>query len=562
MSNINNARQGVRNIPEICFQQGLTKAVICPGSRNAPLILSFTLHPELDCLSITDERSAGYFALGMTQTTGNPVALVCTSGTAVLNFAPAIAEAYYQNLPLVVFTADRPKEWIDQADGQTIRQTEIYRNYIKQSFELSLETCHADDLWHFNRVVSQAIDTAVQYPAGPVHINIPLREPLYTPLPDEFKIPGIIKTLGGKPLLHSDEYSSLINKWNKAEKKMLVLGMFKKDEKLNALAQEMTKRTDTLVVAENISNVAGEDVIYAPEPLIALLTDDEKLHYKPDLVISIGEGLVSKRLKQYLRAFPPSEQWYVSTSGNYTDTFKSLSLKINANPVDFLEKLIGENPSSNELVYEGLKQKNRNLADLHLEYLSRVGLNDFRVIHEVLSGIPEGSAVHLANSAPVRYAQLSPSRGGLTYFSNRGTSGIDGCISTAAGCAYISGKPVFVVSGDLAFIYDSNALWHKYSHLNLKIVVINNNGGNIFSLIDSGSEMDRARMYFETPHQVKIKALAEAYGAGYLDCTDVSDLKEKMQVLARTQGICILEIKTDAKQNTKVFKEYYQFIKH
>lgn len=194
MSNTTIARQGIRNIPEICRLHGLTTAIICPGSRNAPLILSFTQHAAIDCISITDERCAGYIALGMSQMNADPVAVVCTSGTAVLNLAPSVAEAYYQNLPLIIFTADRPKEWIDQADGQTIRQNDIFKNYIKHSFELPLETVHPDDLWYFNRTVSQAIDTALKFPAGPVHINVPLREPLYTPLPVEFNIQSISKT--------------------------------------------------------------------------------------------------------------------------------------------------------------------------------------------------------------------------------------------------------------------------------------------------------------------------------------------------------------------------------
>lgn len=558
MSNSYNARQGVRNIPEICIRHGLRKAVICPGSRNAPLILSFTKHPLIDNISMTDERSAGYFALGMSQLNGDPVAIVCTSGTAVLNIAPAVSEAFYQNLPLIVFTADRPKEWIDQADGQTIRQTEIFRNYVKQSFEVPLETVHADDLWFFNRTVSQALDTALKFPAGPVHINIPLREPLYTPLPEEFLIPAIIGTIPNSSEINQETQDNFHGKWNNYGKKMIICGITRPNEALAEQLIKLSARTDTVVIAENLSNVTGEEIIYAPEPLIATFTDNEKPGFRPDLLITIGEGIVSKRLKQYLRAFPPAEQWHIGTSANYTDTYKTLSAILNVNPANFFKEIVSQPEIAS---YEGLKAKNKNQALLHAEYLLKTGLNDIRVVHDVLNEIPEHSIVHLSNSTAVRLAQLSPTRSGITYFCNRGTSGIDGCTSTAAGSAFISEKQVFLISGDLAFIYDSNALWNNFPQLNLKIVVINNNGGNIFSLIESGPEMDKARKYFVTPHNVKIKALTEAYGAGYLECCRIDDLSEAMKSLSEFKGTCILEIKTDARLNTKVYKEYYQYIK-
>jgi 2-succinyl-5-enolpyruvyl-6-hydroxy-3-cyclohexene-1-carboxylate synthase len=513
----------------------------------------------VDCLSITDERSAGYFALGMAQLHAEPVAVVCTSGTAVLNLAPCVAEAYYQNLPLVIFTADRPKEWIDQADGQTIRQNDIFRNYIKQSFELPLETTHDDDLWYFNRMLSQAIDTAKNYPSGPVHINIPLREPLYVPLPEDFDIPAIPQSAPALNLLQSDSMKAFAQKWEKAKKKMILFGILRKNETLQKLAVELAQREDTLVVAENLSNIADYNIIYAPERLVASLLDEEKTDFHPDLIITVGEGTISKRLKQYLRINKPAEHWHIGP-GQYTDTYKSLSAVIQADPVTFLSEL-HQHPPITENKFASVKNKTLRLAELHEEFASAPGLSDLRVIHKILSVIPDNSIVHLANSTPVRYAQLSPSREFITYFANRGTSGIDGCISTAAGSAYRSQKQVFIISGDLAFIYDSNALWNNHPQLNLKIVVLNNNGGNIFSLIESSPEMDKARMYFETPHKVKIKSLTEAYGAGHLECSGLDELDSKMEELTRWNGTCVLEIKTDPKTNTRVYKEYYQFIK-
>jgi 2-succinyl-5-enolpyruvyl-6-hydroxy-3-cyclohexene-1-carboxylate synthase len=560
MSTSFSARQGIKNLPEICFHHGLKQMVICPGSRNAPLIISFTAHPSMECLSITDERSAGYFAMGMAQYSGKPVGVVCTSGTAILNLAPAVSEAFYQNIPLIVFTADRPKEWIDQSDGQTIRQTEIFKNYIKQSFELPLETAHPDDLWLFNRTVSQAIDTATTFPAGPVHINIPLREPLYTPLPEDYQIKNIISTAPVSAKLTGESEAVLLNKWNSFPRKMLVFGMGAKNEQLNAIAQELSHRNDTVVFAENLSNISGEEIIFSSEPLMAALSEDEKLQFQPDLLITLGEGIVSKRLKQYLRAFPPQEHWHIASSAHYTDTFKSLSTIIRSKPVDILSILAETEPNST-FDFGSLKEKSKKIRSLHKQFLSKVGLMDIRLMDEILSAVPADSVVHLANSTPVRYAQLSPSRHELTCYSNRGTSGIDGCVSTALGSAFVSGKNTFVITGDLAFIYDSNALWNDYLKTDLKIIVVNNNGGNIFSLIDASSEMEKAKRFFTTPHRVKIKSLAEAYGVPYLECIDILKLNELVKQMASIKGTCLLEVKTDAAQNTKTFKEYYQFIK-
>lgn len=560
MSSSYSARQGIKNLPEICFQHELKQVVICPGSRNAPLIISFTAHPSMKCLSITDERSGSYFALGMAQYSGKPVGVVCTSGTAVLNLAPAVSEAFYQNIPLIIFTADRPKEWIDQSDGQTIRQTDIFNNYIKQSFELPLETAHPDDLWFFNRTVSQAIDTATSFPAGPVHINIPLREPLYTPLPEHYQLKNIIAAAPVSTILSRESEADLLDKWNSFPRKMLIFGMGAKNEQLNALAQELSQRSDTVVFAENLSNIAGEDIIYASEPLMATLSDDEKQQIQPDLLITIGDGIVSKRLKQFLRVFPPQEHWHIASSAHYTDTFKSLSTIIRSKPLDVLS-LVAETKQGDFQDYLTLKEMNKKIRLLHKEFISKAGMVDLRVMDEILSSVPADSVVHLANSTPVRYSQLSPSHSELTYYSNRGTSGIDGCVSTALGSAFVSGKTTFVVTGDLAFIYDSNALWNDYLKSDLKVIVVNNKGGNIFSLIDTSSEMDKSKRFFTTPHQVKIKSLAEAYGVEYLECTEIENLAEMVKQMASTKGTIVLEMKTDAAQNTKTFKDYYQFIK-
>jgi len=369
MAETYHSRQGVRDIPDICLEHGITHVILCPGSRNAPLILSFTKNSSIECLSITDERSAGYFALGIAQYSQKPVVIVCTSGTAALNIAPAIAEAFYQRIPLVVFTADRPHEWIDQADGQTIRQKNIFSNYCKASFEVPVETAHADDLWLFNRTISQALDTAVQFPAGTVHINIPLREPLYGALPAEYSNPRIIKSASGFPVLSSQEIERFKATWQTYDKKLIVFGIHPKNETLNSLANLLAERSDTAIIAENLSNISGPRIIYAPEPLLASFSDDEKKEFQPELLITVGDSIVSKRIKQYLKVYQPKEHWHISSSSDYIDTFKSLNAILKTDAATFLNELLETEISSASTYSNLFFGKRTAMAMHHTEYI-------------------------------------------------------------------------------------------------------------------------------------------------------------------------------------------------
>ncbi|MDP1622469.1 MAG: 2-succinyl-5-enolpyruvyl-6-hydroxy-3-cyclohexene-1-carboxylic-acid synthase [Bacteroidales bacterium] len=561
MADIYHSRQGVRDIPDICLQHGITRVILCPGSRNASLILSFARYSSIECLSITDERSAGYFALGIAQYSQEPVAVVCTSGTAALNLAPSMAEAFYQHIPLVVFTADRPREWIDQADGQTIRQYKIFNNYCKASFEVPVKTTDSDDLWFFNRTISQAIDTAVQSPAGPVHINVPQREPLYGSLPDHNSNPRIIRSTRSLPVLSSKEIASFKTRWKKFGKKLIVFGVQHKIETLNSLAGQLAKRPDTAIIAENLSNISGPEIIYALEPFFASLNEDERKEFRPELLITVGVSIVSKRIKQFLRAYQPKEHWHISTFDDYADTFKCLTTIIKAEPAGFLNELNDTTPVKTFVYANLFREKKKVLALLHNNYISNAGFCDMKVMAEVLAATPEDGVVHLANSTPVRYAQLFQTRQDIIYYANRGTSGIDGCVSTAAGSAFASERPTLIITGDLAFIYDSNALWNNFLKPDLKVVVINNNGGSIFSLIESGSEIEEIRHFFETPHRVSIRSLAEAYGVRFIHCDDIADLKNCLTELFQAIGPVLLEIRTDQEQNIKAYKEYFHELK-
>lgn len=556
---MNHFRQGIKNIPEICYQQGVRSVIIAPGSRNAPLILAFTAHEGIECLSMTDERSAAYFALGIALQRNEPVAIVCTSGTAVLNFAPAISEANYQNLPLIVFTADRPAELIDQADGQTLRQSNIYANYIKASFDLPVDSTLDVDLQFSDRQVSHAIDLANLYPQGPVQINVPLREPIYTALPEKHSFPKVFKTLGSVILPTNEHLEKLKNQWTTFPKKMVVFGVYSKNKELNALANRLANEPDTVVIAENLTNISGDKIITRPESFFSSLSKEEKANYKPDLLITIGHSSICKQLKVFLREYQAAAHWQLESSLPYIDTYQCLDLIIPGSAIDILNKMPFGKTNSN---YADLfQEQNNHITLLHDAFVANAPLSDMSAVTSLLKMAPKDTTLHLANSTSVRWTQLFQTRGDLSYYCNRGTSGIDGSLSTAAGFAYASKQPNLFLTGDLSFIYDSNGLWNNYIGDNFKIIVLNNNGGNIFRFIGDKQLMEKSLDFFTTPHKVTIKSLVEAYGLNYLACNKDEELMDSIESLFRANKATVLEVFTDADLNTENYKGYFMNIK-
>ncbi len=555
MSNKIHFRQGIKNLPEICKQHGVKKVVIAPGSRNVPLILAFTADSDLECLSITDERSAAYIALGIAQQSKKAVALVCTSGTAALNFAPAIAEAYYQNLPLLVFTADRPNELIDQADGQTIRQSKMYANYIKSSIDLPIETTKVEVLEHSDRAISQTIDTALAYPQGPVHINVPLREPIYAELPKKHSSPKIISTAKAEQELTKESIAVFKKEWKKHKKKLVLFGIHGKDETLNKIANQLAEEPDTVVIAENLSNISGEKIISTPENFFASLDTELKPIFTPDLLITVGHSIICKQLKLFLKEYKAGTQWQLASSLPYVDSYQSLQTTIPVDAVSFFNSMpLGT--KKGEYASICLKH-NKNINYHSSAYMEKLPHSDWLTIRKFLNTVPADADIHLANSTPVRIAQLFPSKTANAYYCNRGTSGIDGSLSTAVGAAIETGKSTFFICGDLSFVYDSNGLWNKYLPDNLKIIVLNNNGGNIFRLIGDKELTKDCEEFLTTPHQINIKALTTAYGVNYLQGITEAQLNISLRDLYKSTTCTVLEVMTSAEVNTKLYESYF-----
>ncbi len=550
----------MNEIVQICLQHGITNAVISPGSRNAPLIIAFAKSPAFRCISIADERSAAYFALGMAGHLQKTVVLICTSGTAALNYAPALAEAFYQNIPLLALTADRPPEWIDQNDGQSIMQQNIYSSFIRKSYNMPVDSGTMEDRWHSRRILSEAINHTMLNGKGPVHINVPLREPLYLPQPGvKTELPSVAVT-GSRITADTSQLQSIVEKWGRYSKKLLVCGFMGKNPELNLLLGRMAENDEIAVMAENLSNLSHKEFVDRAEPFLAGLSETDKENFTPELLITIGGAVLSKGLKNYLREHKPAAHWHVDENDLFTDTYQNLTGNIRMSPLEFFSHVGGT--IKNEADYMHLvREKTVNCRKLHQKFIQKAVFSDLVAYNTIFNHLAACN-LHLANSTPVRYAQLFGSRPDILYNSNRGVSGIDGCISTAAGAATVNDQLTVLLSGDVGFIYDSNGLWNNNLPKNLRIIVFNNDGGNIFKIIQTSDEIRGIEHFFETPHNVSIKALTEAHGLEHFLACNNGELEDVLQHFFKPkERAVVLEIKTSGTISAEVFKQYFQYIR-
>nr|NQU89401.1 2-succinyl-5-enolpyruvyl-6-hydroxy-3-cyclohexene-1-carboxylic-acid synthase [Bacteroidota bacterium] len=555
-------KTGIRNLVQICYAKGLRNVILSPGSRSAPLIIAFNRYPGINCIILNDERSAAFFALGMAQQGRVPVALVSTSGSAVLNYAPAIAEAYYQQVPLLILTADRPKEWIDQAEGQSVRQKGIFDNYIKASFELPQEINDPDDQWFSDRIVSEAFIKSITGRMGPVHINIPFREPLYRTgrfTSPTFKVIEIETIISKLPDLTSKK---LAEEWNSFSKIMILTGMLQPDQKLNELIKGVSSLGDVVTLTETTSNLHADNFFPCIDRVIGSVTPDEEKRFAPGLLITFGNQVISKMVKSFLRKNRPKAHWHIDVSGTAPDSFQSLTKIIPVTPIEFFSSIY-KNLEKKEGDYRLIWQERDSRNELrHQDYLAKVKYSDLWVFDKILRHIPEGSNLQLANSTPVRYAQLFRPFKRLIYNSNRGTSGIEGCTSTAAGAAYESKIPVTLIIGDIAFLYDSNGLWNKQLPENLRIIIINNSGGGIFRFIPGPSDVQELEEFFETAHTLTGEHIVRNFDIPYFSCDEPDQLQNCLNSLYQDHGkAAVLEIRTPAEVSAETLKSYFKYLK-
>lgn len=555
-------KKNVSLLADIFVKKGLSDIIISPGSRNAPVVIAFAGKKEVNALSVIDERSAGFFALGLALQTGKAVAVSCTSGTAALNYAPAIAEAYYQKVPLLVLTADRPPEMIDHGDGQTIRQKNVFSNYIKASFELPDVINDPATLQIAEQVINRAIDQTHLPEPGPVHINVPFREPLYNTT-DEKTSGEIVLTEPPVNEVKKELIDTFARRWNKSEKILLIAGQMRPDPMLNKRLAALSALDNVVVLTETTSNLFHPNFIDCIDNVVSTITEEDAALFRPDIVVSFGGQVVSKMVKQFLRLNSPKDHWHISASGEEIDTYFSLTGFTPLKPAEFF-KLMAKQISHVKSGYSGIWQdRTKKVRKARESYLKNIPWCDFRVFEILFGQMPRESVLHLGNSTPVRYSQLFGSLQGFEYQSNRGVSGIDGQVSTAAGYASRSSHLNILVTGDLGFLYDSNGLMNHNLTSNLKIIVINNGGGGIFRFISGPDTSPYLEQFFEGKHNWKAEKIAEAFDVTYFKAENETSLKKALPGFfdRKLKRPALLEIFTPAETNAKILKNYFSHLK-
>lgn len=562
--------QPLYDIAEICYRKGIENAVLCPGSRCAPLTLAFVRHGKIKTRTISDERSAGFIALGIAQQTNKPVVLICTSGSAAYNFAPAIAEAFYQQIPLLIITADRPQEWIGQLDGQTINQQSIYGTHVKRSFQLR-DDVHTDNTWSINRDVNEAVNSCTAWPNGPVHLNVSLREPLYPQDGENITFTKDVRTIdppATKRHLPTRLIQELAGRLQASNRILLVAGQQDLSINLIAALHNFTSIYRTPLIGEVISNMhALPSRIIHSDVILGSTNEQLKESLRPDLLITFGKSVLSRNLKQFLRKYKPHEHWHVENGlDQIKDPFQSVTKTIAAIPEDFFNLLAKSvDAKKDQNYYDRWMNIDQRATEAVADFFSARNEGEFQFMYDVMTEVPDHAVLHLSNSMTVRYANLiglSNKKKGIQVFANRGTSGIDGCTSTAVGHALSSDSLHVLVTGDMAFFYDRNAFWHNYEIPNLRIVVLNNHGGAIFGMIDGPQGLPESDEYFVTRQARTAEALASEYGFGYTKLSSTSEARGKLESFLRPGGTTrILEFETTAREAQKVFFDFKEKMK-
>lgn len=541
-----------QSIIQICLAKGITTIIISPGSRNAPLTIGFASNPAFQCYSIADERTAAFFALGIAQQTKQPVALICTSGSALLNYYPAFAEAFYSQIPMIVISADRPQSKIDIGDGQTIRQENVFLNHSLYNANLHEDVSEENDL-----KINEAINTAV-LKRGPVHINAPFEEPLYETVTELSVSPFISASANTTQTSSIENASEFATIWNNSTRKMILVGVNEPNSVSKETIDAFAKDESVVVLTETTSNLYHPSFINNIDTIITPFTAEDFEAFQPEILVTFGGMVVSKRIKAFLRKYKPKHHWHIDTLRAY-DTFGALSQHFELHPNVFFDEFLPLTNKTKSDYFEKLDAIKKFRKLKHEDYLSKIPFSDFKFFEKLIPRLPKNSQLQISNSSAIRYAQLIDVDPSIEVYCNRGTSGIDGSTSTAIGAAVANNKPTVFITGDIGFLYDSNALWNNYIPKDFKIILINNGGGGIFRILPGHEETPVFNTFFETSHCHTAEHLAKMFGLEYSIAHDESSLDNALTTLFnQNDKPSILEVFTPTLDNNKILLQYFK----
>jgi 2-succinyl-5-enolpyruvyl-6-hydroxy-3-cyclohexene-1-carboxylate synthase len=571
-----------QQVIQLCAAKGVLHVVISPGSRNAPLTIGFASHPEIKTYSIVDERCAAFFALGMAQELQQPVAVVCTSGSALLNYYPAVAEAYYSKIPLVVISADRPKHLIDVGDGQTIRQENVFENHIlyaanlkqdiaenKERFSggINMPSFIQDKLLDITEAridrnqeqINKAINVAIKK-NGPVHINVPFAEPLYHTQEGFTEEITVIAPVNKVDILDQENFTVFLDDWNSSKKRIVLIGVNPPNKIEQEFLDCLANDSATVVFTESTSNTHHPNFFPGIDKIIAPLNDDELSDLQPDILLTIGGLIVSKKIKVFLRNYKPKSHYHVGEN-NAFDTFFCLKYHFKVSENCFFKNVLAKKYTI-ESAYQKKWLATKSIrTEKHNEYLNELPFSDFKAFEVILSKLHKDLILHLSNSSTIRYVQLFDANPSVIQYCNRGTSGIDGSTSTAIGHAAVSNKQNLLITGDLSFFYDSNALWNTNIPNNFRIIVINNSGGGIFRILPGDKNSNNFETYFETTHNLTAEHLCKMYGIEYRYVSDEGALTNELDsFFIASNSPKLLEVFTPRTTNDKLLSGYFRYL--
>ena len=562
---VTSSKINVQLIVQQCYEQGMKHVVCSPGSRNAPLVIAFDEHPEIQCTVIHDERSAAFFALGMAQQLDQPIGIVCTSGSAALNYYPAIAEAFYQCVPLVVLTADRPTEWINQGDGQTIVQSNVFGKHVRYSANFSEHAQTSTEQWYIQREISTAFAEGATHWKGPIHFNIAFNEPLYKTEAFKKHPSKKITLVHSRFQFSNPQQQATINALG-LPKKMVICGQLNEDPALLEQLKIFATDSSVVVLVENTSNLVDPKFVHCIDRTLNSIDELLEADYAPDLLITIGGAVVSKKIKAFIRKHKPKEHWKIGFEFPYMDTYQALTHSFQAEPFHFFNALNDLNFTKNISNYGSKwKQLDYLIQDKMPAFFEKCAFADISTFETVLDYLPENCQLHLANSSVVRYAQLFDPIKSITYWSNRGTSGLDGSSSTAVGAAHANPEKLHVlITGDVSFFYDSNAFWNQYITQNLRIILINNAGGGIFKIIAGPDTSKQSNEYFVAQHHHTAEGICQAFNIHYSSVDSLEVLADKMSdfyTYSTDNRPKLLEIFTPSELNPEALQDFFHQLK-
>ena len=557
-------KENVNILTSLLLEYGVSDAVVCPGSRNAPIVHNLSVCEAIRCRPVTDERSAAFYALGLAIATRRPTVVCVTSGSALLNVMPAVAEAAYQHVPLVVISADRPQQWIDQLDGQTIPQSDALGRFVRKAVQLS-EPHNDEERWLCRRLVNEAMHLATCRQGAPVHINVPISEPLFEF--DTEQLPQLSRFNNIKRAAIKDASMDMPDAFHNATRPMIVIGQLAHGTVSHETIRSLSEKY--VVMSEPLSNPSYM-TIHFDEAIRYIVSDnssinedeDDKTAYYPDYVIYVGDTLVSKPARRFLRNAKAPSCLITPDVADIHDPLMTLTdiVECDTDSINALLASLCDAPDTDERCrfhdrWQSFLDAYAAHADAYAPEYSQMAT--VKYFEEQLADLDIDICVHYANSSAVRLACIYAQH---YVWCNRGVNGIEGSLSTAAGFSLATHDMTVCVIGDLSFFYDQNALWNSNLRGNLRIILLNNRGGGIFRQLPGLSDSPAADDLVMASHENTAQGICTQNDIGYMSAKNMDEMQIGVVTLLtrESERPMLLEVFTDSNDDVKALEKYFK----